>query len=258
VAIERATLDREMEEAHVSAETDKLRTALLSSLSHDLRTPLSSIKGAVTALREQGFWLGEVARDELLQTVDEETDRLSRFVANLLDMTRLESGALRLKRDWAEIGELIGSAVARSKSRLGRRRVEMEIAKDLPLLKLDFTLMQQVVFNLLDNAAKYAPDDTTVRVTAQREGMEVVIEVIDEGIGIVPADLERVFDKFYRVSGGDRQTAGTGLGLSICRGIVEAHGGRIAARSPIAAGRGTAITIRLPIEDQPRTQAEAA
>ena len=255
VAIERALLDREMAEAKVLTETDKLRTALLSSLSHDLKTPLAAIKGAASSLRDQAGKHDQAARDELLGTIEEETDRLNRFLANLLDMTRLESGALRLNRDWVEVGELIGSAIGRSKTLLGTRKVAVDVAKDMPLLRIDFTLFQQVLFNLLDNVAKYAPEGSAVRVAAWREGKEAVIEVVDEGIGIVPAELERVFDKFYRLEGGDRQAAGTGLGLSICRGIVEAHGGHIGARSPVSDGHGTAVAIRLPIEAAPSAEA---
>lgn len=255
VAIERALLDRAMAEARVLAETDKLRTALLSSLSHDLKTPLASIMGAASSLRTQADKHDDAARDELLGTIEEESDRLNRFLANLLDMTRLEAGALRLNRDWIEAGELIGAAVGRAKERLGGRSVSVDVAADTPMLRVDFTLFQQVLFNLLDNVAKYAPADSAVHIEARREGGDAVIEIIDQGIGIAPPELERVFDKFYRLEGGDRQTAGTGLGLSICRGIIEAHGGRIAARSPVADGHGTAVVIRLPIEAAPRTEA---
>ncbi len=258
VAIERAILDREMAEARVLAETDKLRTALLSSLSHDLKTPLASIMGAAGSLRAQADRLDAASREALLGTIEEETERLNRFLANLLDMTRLEAGALRLNRDWIDAAELIGAAVARAKGRLGQRAVSVRIAPDMPLLRVDFTLFQQVLFNLLDNVAKYAPERSTVRIEARREGGDAVIEVVDQGIGIAPGELERVFDKFYRLEGGDRQTAGTGLGLSICRGIVEAHGGRIAARSPVADGRGTAVAIRLPVEAASQAGVEAA
>ncbi|MGE0725216.1 MAG: DUF4118 domain-containing protein, partial [Alphaproteobacteria bacterium] len=224
VAIERVTLAREMQSARVLAETDKLRTALLSSLSHDLRTPLASIMGAATTLHQQDAALPESTRTELVATIREETERLNRFVRNLLDMTRIEAGALQLRRDWVDAGELIGSALARAQSRLGPRRIVVDVAPGLPLLRVDFTLFEQVLFNLLDNAAKYAPPESTVRLRAGRDGETIAISVDDEGGGIPPSDLERVFDKFYRGSGGDRQPAGTGLGLSICRGIVEAHG----------------------------------
>ena len=251
VAIARLRLDAEMAEARVAAATEKLRAALFSSISHDLRTPLASIIGAVTSLRGYGADYPESARRDLLATIQEEAERLNRFVGNLLDMTRLESGALELKRDWVEIGEVIGTALARVRPQLGHRRVELDLATDLPLLRLDFVLIEQVLVNLLDNAAKYAPDGSGVTVTARREVSDVVVEVSDEGPGIPEADLDRVFDKFFRVGAADRQIAGTGLGLSICRGLVEAHGGSIAVRSPVADGHGTAFMIHLPVEAQP-------
>ena len=251
VAIERATLDREMEESRVLAETDKLRTALLSSLSHDLRTPLTSILGAVTTLRTRIRGLNDSAREDLLESIEVEAERLNRFVGNLLDMMRLESGALVLKRDWADLRELVGSAVGRARPQLGARTVEVELPADMPLVRVDFTLMQQVLYNILDNAAKYSAENTVIRIDGRREKTDVVVEIADEGVGINTGDLERVFDKFYRVSGGDRQVAGTGLGLAICRGIVEAHGGTVRAASPAAQGRGTRIVLRLPVEPQP-------
>jgi two-component system sensor histidine kinase KdpD len=184
-------------------------------------------------------------------TIQEEAERLNRFVGNLLDMTKLESGALELKRDWVDIAELLGAAVERIRRQFGQRRIVLDLAERLPMVRIDFVLFEQVVFNLLDNALKYSPPDSTVHVVAGRRGDAVIIEVIDDGPGIPPDDLERVFDKFHRVRQGDRQTVGTGLGLSICRGIAEAHGGSITARSPIESGRGTAMAIRLPIEAQP-------
>jgi two-component system sensor histidine kinase KdpD len=250
VAIERAQLDREMQESRVLAETDKLRTALLSSLSHDLRTPLTSIIGALTTLREKGDNLGAAERTSLLHDVESEAERLNQFVGNLLDMSRLESGALVVKRDWLDLRELAGSAIGRARPRMGGRRVTLEVAPDMPLVRADFTLMQQVLYNLLDNAAKYSDEQAKIRVDLAVEGIEAVIAVSDDGIGIAPGDLEKVFDKFYRVSGGDRQVAGTGLGLAICRGIVEAHGGTIRAFSPVADGRGTRIVIRLPLQSR--------
>jgi len=252
VAIERAKLDREMQESRVLAEADKLRTALLSSLSHDLRTPLTSILGALATLREKGDGLGGPERESLLHDVESEAERLNQFVGNLLDMTRLESGALTVKRDWVDLRELAGSAIGRARPRMAPRRVTLEVGPDVPLVRADFALMQQVLYNVLENASKYSPETASVRVDVRVEGSEAVISVTDDGIGIAPADLEKVFDKFYRVSGGDRQVAGTGLGLAICRGIVEAHGGTIRAFSPIADGHGTRIAIRLPLEARPR------
>lgn len=251
VAIERTNLEDQIRATRVLAETERLRGALLSSISHDLRTPLASILGSVTSLLSERVQFGEAARKDLLLTIQEEAERLNRFVGNLLDMTRLESGALQIKRDWVEATDLISTAVASARGRLKDRDVCLGIAPGLPLIRVDFVLFQQVLLNLLDNAGKYAPSGSTVRVRAQRDGEWVEIEVIDEGPGIPVDDLERIFDKFYRVRGGERQVAGTGLGLSICRGIVEAHGGTIVARSPVAAGQGTAFIVRLPIEIQP-------
>jgi two-component system sensor histidine kinase KdpD len=251
VAIERANLNEEMRAARVLAETEKLRSALLSSISHDLRTPLSSILGSVTSLLSDGAHFSDAARRDLLVTIQEEGERLNRFVGNLLDMTRLESGALDVNRDWVEVGDLISTAVTATRARLADREVRIEVEPGLPLIRVDFVLFQQVLLNLLDNAAKYAPFGTVVKLTARREDDTVVIEVIDDGPGVPPEDLERIFDKFYRVRGGERQVAGTGLGLSICRGIVDAHGGEINARSPVAHGRGAAFVIRLPVETQP-------
>ncbi len=251
IGIERALLDREMQDARVLAESDKLRSALMSSISHDLKTPLSSIIGSVTSLETQAGELDDEAKAELLSTIHQEAERLNRFVINLLDMTRLEAGALRPKRDWLDMRELIGTAVARAKLCLGTRQLRLALQPELPLLRLDFTLFEQVLFNLLDNAAKYSPEWSVVRVTARRQGQTLLLEVIDDGPGIPQTDLKRVFDKFYRVELGDRQGAGAGLGLSICKGIVEAHGGTITAVSPVEAGHGTAFVIRLPIEPQP-------
>jgi two-component system sensor histidine kinase KdpD len=250
VAIERTRLVREMEWARLQAETERLRDALLSSVSHDLRTPLVSIIGAATSLLTYESSYDETARRDLLLTIQEEAERLNRFVGNLLDMMRLESGEIKLNRQWVDISEVVGTAASRLRQALGQHRLAVEGAPDLPALWLDFVLVEHVLINLLENAAKYSPPGTTIHVGASRRGGAVVVEVVDEGVGVPPADLERIFDKFYRVRRGDRQGAGTGLGLSICRGIVEAHGGRISARSP-ADGKGTAFVITFPIDKEP-------
>lgn len=250
VAIERTRLIQAMEQAKLAKETERLQAALLSSISHDLRTPLTSIIGAVTSLLTDRGTYDEATRRDLLWTIQEEAERLNRFVGNLLDVTRLESGALRLHREWVEIEEVIGVASARLARSLSQHRLTVDIQPGLPMLRLDFVLIEQVLVNLLDNAAKYSPPGTTIRLSARREGDSVVVEVADEGIGIPPADLERIFDKFYRVPGSDRQGAGLGLGLFICRGIVEAHGGRISARSPAAGGKGTVFTVTFPLEKE--------
>jgi two-component system sensor histidine kinase KdpD len=250
VAIERARLGQAMAEAHSMAEMEKLRNALLSSISHDLRTPLTSIIGAVTSLQTADKGFSADTRRDLLLTIQEEAERLNRFVGNLLDMTRLESGALQMNRAWVEAEDVIGSALARAEKTLKGRRIDVQIEPDLPLLWLDFVLMEQVLINLLDNAAKYSAPETTIRVDARRSGGGVTLDIADEGVGVPPDDLERIFDKFYRVRRGDQQVAGTGLGLSICRGIVDAHGGRISARLQ-PNKKGTVFTIELPVQKGP-------
>ena len=250
VAIERARLVREMEQARLLTETERLRDALLSSVSHDLRTPLVSIIGAVTSLLTYGATYDKTARRDLLVTIQEEAERLNRFVGNLLDMMRLESGRLGLKREWVEIGDVIGTALARLVQPLNQHRLVVEVEPGLPMLWLDFVLIEHVLVNLLENAAKYSRPGTPIRVHAHRHDHEVVVGIADEGVGVPPADLERIFDKFYRVERGDRHGAGTGLGLSICRGIIEAHGGAISVRSP-ANGKGTVFTVAFPVEKEP-------
>jgi two-component system, OmpR family, sensor histidine kinase KdpD len=164
-------------------------------------------------------------------------------------MMRLESGALELRREWVDIGDVIGTALSRLVHTLDRYQLVVDVAPDLPMLWIDFVLVEHVLVNLLENAAKYSPPQTVIRVGARREQQSIVVAVEDEGIGVPAADLERIFDKFYRVQRGDRQGAGTGLGLSICRGIMEAHGGRIFARSP-GHGKGTTFILTFPIEKE--------
>lgn len=252
VGIERALLRQEMEQARVTSETEKLRAALLSSISHDLRTPLASIIGSATSLTEYGRDYDEPTRADLLATIQEEADRLNRFVGNLLDITRLESGKLQLNRDWVELADIIGSAVSRLRRQLANYRVMVDVAANMSLVRVDFVLIEQVFVNLLENAAKYSPPGTTITVRAKQQGRRIVIEVMDEGPGVPAAQLEQIFDKFYRVRAMDRQVAGTGLGLSICRGIVEAHGGSITAGGRTD-HQGLVMTILLPGESQPAT-----
>jgi two-component system, OmpR family, sensor histidine kinase KdpD len=252
VGLERARLRQEMEQARLASETDKLHAALLSSISHDLRTPLASIIGSSSSLIEYGKEYDERTRDDLLQTVHEEAERLNRFVGNLLDINRLESGRLELKRDWAQIEDVIGSAIARLKRQLVQHRLEVRLSPQLPLVRLDFVLMEQVLVNLLDNAVKYSPSGTLLTIKARQDDQVLVVEVVDEGTGVPQDQLEQIFDKFYRVRVADRQVAGTGLGLSICRGIVEAHGGKIQA-GLVVGGKGLVMSIRLPMESPPQT-----
>jgi two-component system sensor histidine kinase KdpD len=246
VAIERISLAKGLGEARVLAETERLRAALLTSISHDLRTPLASILGTVSSLRSFPEKYGEAEREELLGTLQEEAERLNRFVANLLDMTRLESGAVELKLELIDVAEIVGSALQRAGNVLAGHRVEIDIEPGLPMLRLDAVLFEQVLFNLLDNAAKYSPAGSRIDVRAKRDGELVEIEVVDEGPGIPAADFERIFDKFYRVQAQDRRRAGTGLGLAICRGFVEALGGWIVARNRRDRS-GAVLTIRMPV-----------
>jgi two-component system sensor histidine kinase KdpD len=261
VSIERISLAEDVDRARLLAETERLRTALLTSISHDLRTPLASILGAATSLRSYSDLLDAASRAELLQTIQDEAERLNRFVGNLLDMTRIESGALALRREPADLSELIGSALTRAAKVLAGHKVETDIAADLPLLDLDVVLFEQVLFNLLDNAAKYAPVGSTVSLRAWLDGAAgVKLQVCDEGGGIPPEALEHVFDKFVRIEATDRQRAGTGLGLAICRGFVEAMGGVIVAsnRGVDGAPGGAVFTITLPARAAMPVREEAA
>jgi two-component system sensor histidine kinase KdpD len=257
VAIERVRFGQEMDDARVAAEAERLRNALLTSLSHDLKTPLASILGAANSLREYGELFDVSARADLLRTVEEEAGRMSRFVANLLDMTRLEAGAITLKREPADLSELIGSAVYRVKEQIAGFRIEYDIDPDLPLIDLDVLLMEQVLINLLDNAAKYAPSSSTITIRANKAGGAVRLQIIDEGPGIPEDRLTRIFEKFHRLDAGDRQRAGTGLGLAICRGFIGAMGGTITA-SNRADRPGAIFTVEFPPATHHAAQPEAA
>jgi two-component system, OmpR family, sensor histidine kinase KdpD len=246
IAIERISLAKGLDEARVLAETERLRAALLTSISHDLRTPLASIIGTVSSLRSFPEKYGAADREELLATLQEEAERLNRFVSNLLDMTRLESGAVELRLELIDVSEIVGSALQRAGNVLAGHRVEVDIEPALPMLRLDAVLFEQVLFNLLDNAAKYSPAGGRIDIRASRDGELVEIEVVDEGPGIPPSDFERIFDKFYRVQAQDRRRAGTGLGLAICRGFVEALGGWIVARNRRDRS-GAVFMIRMPV-----------
>src|SRR5689334_283307 len=246
VAIERISLAKGLDEARVLAETERLRSALLTSISHDLRTPLASILGTVSSLRSYPERYSPAEREDLLATLQDEAERLNRFVSNLLDMTRLESGAIELKPELIDVAEIVGAALQRAGNVLAGHKVEVDVEPGLPMLRLDAVLFEQVLFNLLDNAAKYSPTGSRIDVHAKRDGELVEIEVVDEGAGIPPADFERIFDKFYRVQAQDRRRAGTGLGLAICRGFFEALGGWIVARNRRDRS-GAVLTIRMPV-----------
>ncbi|CAO3431347.1 Osmosensitive K+ channel histidine kinase KdpD [Azospirillum doebereinerae] len=229
LAVERVTLAEDVDRARLAAETERLRSALLTSLSHDLRTPLASILGSATSLTRYGPRLDEEGRLELATTIQEEALRLNRFIANLLDMTRLESGAIRPRTGPVDLAELVGSALERAAGILAGHRVAVDIPADLPMIEVDPVLFEQALFNLLDNAGKYAPSGSEVTIRAVGGSGRVRLDLLDEGEGIPEADLERIFDTFYRVRAQDRQRAGTGLGLAICRGFVRTMDGTITA-----------------------------
>ena len=245
VAIERIVLVADIDRTRLVAETERLRSALLNSLSHDLRTPLSSILAAATSLQRHAGSYDAGARAEIAATIQNEAERMNRFVNNLLDMTRIESGALAPKREIVDLADVVGTALDAMARPLAGHRIVVDIPADLPMIAGDFMLIEQVVLNLLDNAAKYAPSGGTVTLSGRRGPGAVVLTIADEGPGL-PADrLTQIFDKFYRVHFGDRQRAGTGLGLAICLGFVEAMGGSIdAANRPD--GCGAVFTVRLP------------
>ena len=251
IAIERTRLVDQAAKVETAAEGERLRAALLSSVSHDLRTPLASIVGSVTGLRTLGDRMSQSERADLLLTIEEEASRLSRFVSNLLDMTKLEAGALDIRRDWVAVADTVRRAVTRANKTFPKRKTELAVSPNLPAIRGDTALLEQVVFNLLDNANKYSGPGTATRVAVKGEAGGVIVQVSDEGSGIPEQDLEKVFEKFYRVSPGDGRPSGTGLGLSICAGLIKAMGGTIKAGNSIAAGKGTCITISLPVLPAP-------
>ncbi len=275
LAVERAQLDEQARQAHLLRATEKLQTALLDSISHDLRTPLVSITGALSTLQEENSHLDLASRRNLIETALGEAERLNHLVGNILDMTRIEGGAIRLKQELGEVQDVIGSALDRLTDRLQGRNVIVDLPPTLPLVPMDFTLIVQVLVNLLDNAIKYSFPDTSIEVHARAVDSVMEIQVADRGIGIPREDLEHVFDKFfrvqrpetprrvvpintpsdkfnklYRVQRPDKAT-GTGLGLSICKGIAEAHGGTIRAEN--RDGGGTSITFTLPLANEHKT-----
>ena len=248
MAINRIKLAEQARQALTLVESERLRTALFNSLSHDLRTPLSSIIGAVTGLLEdQTFMYSPEARNDLLQIILHGAERMNRFVGNLLDMARLESGMLKLKKDWCDLQDIIGVAVNRLGETLSNRPLEINVQPRLSLVQADGILIEQVLINLLDNALKYSLQGSKIVVTTQQRGKQIETSVANQGEGIPDADLSKVFDKFYRLNS-PLQVSGTGLGLAICKGLIEAHGGEIWADNNKLGG--VTITFTLPLTDQ--------
>lgn len=244
VAVERTLLAGDLEQARLASEREQLRSALLSSVSHDLRTPLASIVGATSTVLEYDGSLKPGDREELLRTVLEEAERLNRYIQNLLDMTRLGQGELIVKRGWEDLRDLVGSAAGRLRSPLERLALTTEIGDGAQLVFVNGDLFEQALVNLLENAARYSPPGGRIAVSARREGDTLEVTVADQGPGIPAEERERVFDMFYRVREGDRRV-GTGLGLSICRAVVQAHGGEIGVADP-PTGVGARLRIAVP------------
>jgi len=246
VAIERTQLAEEARNAQMLEATERLQTALLNSISHDLRTPLVSIIGVLSSLQEEGMGLNDAARENLIQVASEEAERLNHLITNLLDVSRIEAGGIRISRQPSDVREIIGVALTQLNRRSGSRPIKTDIPPALPFVSVDFGLMVQALVNILDNALKYSLPDSPIDISGRQVAQQVEIAVADRGIGIPPEDLQRVFDKFYRVHRPDNVT-GTGLGLSISKGIVEAHGGRIAAEN--RPGGGTVVRLTLPVAE---------
>ena len=242
VAIERTQLAEEARNAQILAATEKLQTALINSISHDLRTPLVSIIGVLSSLREEGMGLDDAARRNLIQVATEEAEKLNHLITNLLDVSRIEAGAIRISRHSSDVQDIVGVALEQS----GNRPIKIDIPAELPFVSVDFGLIVQALVNILDNALKYSPPDSPIDISGRQVAQQVEIVVADRGIGIPPEDLQRVFDKFYRVHRPDNVT-GTGLGLSISKGIVEAHGGHIVAEN--RPGGGTIIRLTLQVAE---------
>ena len=246
LAIERARLAEEARQMQLLQTTEKLQRALLDSISHDLRTPLVSITGALSSLAESDLHLDADEQRALVENARTEAERLNRLVGNLLDMTRLEAGGLRVVREPTDLQDLIGAALEQLGKRLNQRQISVTIPDGLPLVPLDFVLLVQVLVNLVDNALKYSPADAPIAVTGALSGDWLTLAVADRGRGIPEPELPHIFDKFYRIHH-PQQTSGAGLGLSICKGIVEAHGGQISAAN--RAGGGAVFTVRLPVRE---------
>jgi two-component system sensor histidine kinase KdpD len=249
-ALTRLSLDGQLASTRLQAETERLRAELLASVSHDLRSPLSTIIGSAESLVA---YQGQLSADDqaaLARNIAQEGQRLDRYIQNLLDMTRLGHDGLQLQRDWIGVDELLGAAVARMRRQAAAPPVDVRLEPGLPLLRVHGPLLEQALFNVLDNAAKFSPPGAPMEVRARATQDEVILEVVDRGPGIAEDDRERVFDRFHRVAQGDRAPPGTGLGLAICRGVLVAHGGSAQALAGDD-GVGTVVRLRLPRESPP-------
>ncbi|WP_133750453.1 sensor histidine kinase KdpD [Pseudomonas sp. LP_7_YM] len=256
-ALARARLAEDLEAARLHGETEQLRSALLASVSHDLRTPLTAMRGSIDSLLALGEAIPLDDRRELLEGTRDEAERLDRYIQNLLDMTRLGHGALKLARDWVSPGDIVGSTLNRLRAVLTPLQVSTQLPADLPLLYVHAALIEQALINVVENAARFSPVHGRLQIQVQACADELLFAVSDEGPGIPQAEREKIFDMFYTAARGDRGGQGTGLGLAICQGMIGAHGGRISVADGIE-GRGTCISLHLPLQAQPQTEMEQA
>lgn len=253
--IERARLHRETMEVELLRRTDALRSSLLSSVSHDLRTPLSSIKASASSLLQEDVQWDEEARRSFATTIEHQADRLNRLVGNLLDMSRIEGGALKPEKEWYPLDELLQDVLNHMQGILQGRNVRLSLPDHLPPVELDYLQIDQVVTNLLENAIRYTPANTPIEISARVTNGQIEVSIADHGPGIPPFELTRIFDKFYRVSGTLRKNTsimGSGLGLAVCRGLIEAHGGHIWAENRPEGG--AVFRFTLPMEKQKETR----
>ncbi|MEX5683720.1 DUF4118 domain-containing protein [Pseudomonas silesiensis] len=255
-ALARAQLAEDLEAARLHGETEQLRSALLASVSHDLRTPLTSMRGSIDSLLALGEAIPLEDRRELLEGTRDEAERLDRYIQNLLDMTRLGHGALKLARDWVSPADIVGSALNRLRAVLAPLQVSTEVPAQLPLLFVHAALIEQALVNVLENAARFSPAHGRLQLRVGADDSELFFSVSDEGPGIPEEERAKIFDMFYTAARGDRGGQGTGLGLAICQGMVGAHGGRISVADGIE-GHGTCITLHLPVQEQPSFESEA-
>ncbi|HHS7810735.1 sensor histidine kinase [Pseudomonas putida] len=255
-ALARAQLADDLEAARLHGETEQLRSALLASVSHDLRTPLTAMRGSIDSLLALGEAIPLEDRRELLEGTRDEAERLDRYIQNLLDMTRLGHGALKLARDWVAPADIVGSSLNRLRAVLAPLQVSTDVPSELPLLFVHAALIEQALVNVLENAARFSPVHGRLELSAGANNEEIFFTVSDEGPGIPEDERAKIFDMFYTAARGDRGGQGTGLGLAICQGMVGAHGGRISVADGID-GRGTSITLHLPLQTQPGMDNEA-
>ncbi|HLI71721.1 MAG TPA: ATP-binding protein [Ktedonobacteraceae bacterium] len=252
--VEHARLRRESLQVEVLQRTDALRAALISSVSHDLRTPLTSIKAAASSLLQNDIQWSEEERHSFSLAIEHEADRLNRLVENLLDISRIEGGALKPEKEWYPIDEILHDVLGRMKPLLQRREVKIDLPADLPPVELDYLMIDQVLTNLLENALRYTPAGSPIEIAVMTNTTELTVSVADHGPGIPAGDLERIFDKFYRVTGPAHKMGGTGIGLAVCRGLIEAHGGRIWAEN--RRGGGAVFSFTLPLHRAERVEAQ--